>query len=75
MWTPTDRFSPPHHVGEAIERVAYDAVNPLDTGSLERFDKKFSGCPAHTILRMHSSRFDWNSPRDSRIFASKNYSV
>jgi hypothetical protein len=49
MWTPTDRFSPPHHVGEAIERVADDAINALDAGLLKDFDKKFCDRPAHAV--------------------------
>src|ERR1700722_4796822 len=44
---PVNRFSPSHHVRETVERVTDDAINPLDTGLLQGFDKKFSGCPAH----------------------------
>jgi hypothetical protein len=58
---PVNRFPPPHHVGDTIERVAHDPVNPLDTGLLKRFDKKFRGGPAHVLKPFIS--LDLSSPR------------
>ena len=62
---PVDGFPAPQRIGEAVERVADDAIDALDAGLLEGFDEIFGGCPAHVANPPDSFRLRRASTRHS----------